>query len=824
MLFNKLKDKLKKKSILNLGKLTNIIPKRIKKIQRRYLIIVGLSVLIPLLSTLTLVILNHIMLQNIISAGTSYLIIAEEEDSQEIHKDEYWWDENFNRPLDPNNGDGGEYEIPAGVYPSNPDLAAKAQILELIKEVAKTVNMNPKDLFTVFYAEHGAAVHFTSNMPNIYTELACVSEYSTYFGSGDVNFGAIDTTQSVKYGPMQFEASKLESEFKTIFNSSILGAQSTATAPVMSQTGGTFARPHPLYFPDAVYNAALRYQTFKPEFIEGTTELDSVDFDKIDLRVPCGLTSADFIDKYINGRLEIKKKNKNYKGSILAGQGSAFLEAEKLYGVNALFLLALAGEEGGWGTSQIALDKNNTFGWAADDSNPYVHAGKYDTPRDGILAVAQKISQMYVNSSTNNQYTIWKMNHSPEPYNKANQGHIYNFRDSWRINVSTIFKQIYKAAQKDGITLSVNGSLVGAASPYDSVTVQSAYLLYDQWYKEVYQALIDEGKLGGTAGQLEPEIGGSGLNTTDQKKLKDVAMAQVGKDYKTGGVGPESFDCSGLVVYVFKEVGITLDWQKYNGGKGRASSMSYACTNISWNDLQPGDLIFRHDGANTTLNNIGHVMIYVGNGEIVHASDYGIGVVTTTVSKFSSNSSYRPMRPNSLVATVTGPPVQGSTGNPSVGTGTIPSGVSTANKDLSKLYPKPRAMAAKLIEECARQGITIRITEGYRSPQRQAWLYAQGRPATPWYHAGNIVTNLNGTKPTPHLIGCAIDVCINMKGVDAYNVGYLKKVGKIGESIGFEWGGSWTSFVDMPHFQYTYGLTSAQIAAGQLPNDTKPNW
>lgn len=106
------------------------------------------------------------------------------------------------------------------------------------------------------------------------------------------------------------------------------------------------------------------------------------------------------------------------------------------------------------------------------------------------------------------------------------------------------------------------------------------------------------------------------------------------------------------------------------------------------------------------------------------------------------------------------------------------------------LYLKP--YATRLIEECKKQGIDIKITETYRSQARQDYLYAQGRT-----RPGNIVTN---AKTSVHTSRKAFDVCINVKG-NEYDEALLKRVGKIGESIGLEWGGNWSSFKDSPHFQ-----------------------
>ena len=85
----------------------------------------------------------------------------------------------------------------------------------------------------------------------------------------------------------------------------------------------------------------------------------------------------------------------NIKGSRLAGKGAIFKEAEKRYGINALYLMAHSALESSWGRSQIARDKNNFFGIAAYDTTPYQSAKSFDNVDKGILGAAKWIRQNY---------------------------------------------------------------------------------------------------------------------------------------------------------------------------------------------------------------------------------------------------------------------------------------------------------------------------------------------------------------------------------------------------------------------------------------------
>ena len=77
--------------------------------------------------------------------------------------------------------------------------------------------------------------------------------------------------------------------------------------------------------------------------------------------------------------------------------------------------------------------------------------------------------------------------------------------------------------------------------------------------------------------------------------------------YQWGGASPSGFDCSGLVMYVFAQIGVSLPHSSYaQFGMGSPVSLS---------QLQPGDLVF-FAGAS-------HVGIYIGGGQFIHAPHTG---------------------------------------------------------------------------------------------------------------------------------------------------------------------------------------------------------
>lgn len=134
-------------------------------------------------------------------------------------------------------------------------------------------------------------------------------------------------------------------------------------------------------------------------------------------------------------------------------------------------------------------------------------------------------------------------------------------------------------------------------------------------------------------------------------------------------------------------------------------------------------------------------------------------------------------------------------------------------KDVDGLDSYVQRLLSELIRRCEDEHLYIKVTDGYRSFDEQNKLYSQGRSSS-----GKVVTNAKGGE-SYHNYGLAVDVAFkkgNTVTWEQYDMNHndvddWKEIGKIGEDIGFEWGGNWTSLVDRPHFQYTYGKTLNEL-------------
>lgn len=134
----------------------------------------------------------------------------------------------------------------------------------------------------------------------------------------------------------------------------------------------------------------------------------------------------------------------------------------------------------------------------------------------------------------------------------------------------------------------------------------------------------------------------------------------------------------------------------------------------------------------------------------------------------------------------------------------------TNSRSLDDLVPPARARVESFLDAAKKQGIDLLVTSTYRDNASQDALYAQGR-TTP----GKIVTNAKAGQSW-HNYRCAVDVVPIVAGKPRWDVKdeVWQQVGALGKAAGLEWAGDWKKFKEYPHFQYTGGLTLAQLQSG----------
>ena len=162
---------------------------------------------------------------------------------------------------------------------------------------------------------------------------------------------------------------------------------------------------------------------------------------------------------------------------------------------------------------------------------------------------------------------------------------------------------------------STDASVVASMSLGDIVTVSS---LLNGWYS-VTTTYGSEGYIRSDFLDLtNSATSTSGGNSS----IVDYAKQFLGTRYIYGGASPSGFDCSGFTMYVYKHFGYSLPHSATSQWQSGMGTRVYSA-----GELQPGDLVFFNDPARNAGKACSHAGIYVGNGQIIHASSSSSGGV-----------------------------------------------------------------------------------------------------------------------------------------------------------------------------------------------------
>jgi cell wall-associated NlpC family hydrolase len=148
-------------------------------------------------------------------------------------------------------------------------------------------------------------------------------------------------------------------------------------------------------------------------------------------------------------------------------------------------------------------------------------------------------------------------------------------------------------------------------------------------YQRQYAALTapqQQQVLAAHGGDTQPVPSGVVAASGAAQKAVDTALAQEGDPYVWGASGPDAFDCSGLMQYAYSAAGVSLPHS--------SASQSRMGTPVSRGQLQPGDLVFFYSP-------VSHVGMYIGNGQMVHASTSGQPVKVASLDSMGSYNSAR---------------------------------------------------------------------------------------------------------------------------------------------------------------------------------------
>ncbi|SCH19004.1 C40 family peptidase [Romboutsia sp. 1001713B170207_170306_H8] len=332
--------------------------------------------------------------------------------------------------------------------------------------------------------------------------------------------------------------------------------------------------------------------------------------------------------------------------NVRSGAGTNNSIIAKIYKNNTVSILE---SSNGWYKIKLS---NGTVGWSASEyitiSGGTSSSSKLGTVTTSVLNVRSGIGTHYSK--------IGKLS-------KGTQVNIHDTQDGWHkvnlANGSTGWVHgDYVSVSGESSTPSTGGTQESISNKYGTVNTSSlnvrsgagtnysriGSVKLGQQYNIVgslngwYQIDLKNGSTGWVSGQylnvsdgtVSNESNSNNSSTTISSAAeRAVALArqQLGKPYGWGAEGPNSFDCSGLTYYVYKQQGITLP-------RSSKSQATYGTT-VSKSELMPGDLVF----FNTNGSGISHVGIYIGDGNMINATKPGDVVKISNI-----NSSYHASR------------------------------------------------------------------------------------------------------------------------------------------------------------------------------------
>ena len=162
------------------------------------------------------------------------------------------------------------------------------------------------------------------------------------------------------------------------------------------------------------------------------------------------------------------------------------------------------------------------------------------------------------------------------------------------------------------------GNTNGTMAPQDNTSREEAVALFLRAYNYI-SPWYENNPLRVITGPVE-------ANSKAQAVVK-LALSFVGYPYRYGQASPETgFDCSGFTWYIYKQFGYNLN--------RTAARQIYDGINVERAQLQPGDIIIMSVAGDITR--VGHVAIYIGDGQMVHAQSTATGVCITPVSSYNA--------------------------------------------------------------------------------------------------------------------------------------------------------------------------------------------
>lgn len=314
-----------------------------------------------------------------------------------------------------------------------------------------------------------------------------------------------------------------------------------------------------------------------------------------------GVTEYNF-DEYGENNFIIIGANGNYGDWDGTGTQEDFINAVAPYAVidmqqhniYASVTIAQAIIESGWGKDSIAINYKNFFGMKAKGAS---NTGNEYWDGTGVSLNASEGGTSYFrvyDSLANSVYDHGRNFHVTATYSA------HGVLDCMSQNLGP--KEQLKRIALSGYAVNRDGSI---AKPDGKHT-------YDEYLYENFIAKYNLTQYDTMTADDFELVGG-------KQDIVELAKSKIGSPYQLGASGPDAFDCSGFVYWVYGQKGVSVP-------RSTASYSSYIGSDreISWDEAQPGDiLIVLASERGTTY---GHAAIYLGNDQYIHAPKPGDSV------------------------------------------------------------------------------------------------------------------------------------------------------------------------------------------------------
>ncbi|MCC0649217.1 NlpC/P60 family protein [Clostridioides sp. ZZV15-6598] len=281
------------------------------------------------------------------------------------------------------------------------------------------------------------------------------------------------------------------------------------------------------------------------------------------------------------------KINKLLKGK-LSNTGNIFVKYSNAYKVNPALMAAISMHESARGTSNIANTKNNFFGMRVDEK--YLSFSSVD---EGIKRGISNLSRNYIHIGRKTLESI------RNKYSSSSD-------KEWVKCVGAFYKQITGNSYDNS-----SGAGVGSNEEAEKNLKDLTYQV-----------------------QNNSNANTSTNNSSKADKLISIAKSKLGCKYVKAAEGPNTFDCSGFTQWCYKQIGIKIPRTVATQSKaGKAVDLK---DRSKW---KAGDLLCRVGGGSSN-----HVMMYIGNGQMIHSPQTGDVVKIQSVESYRSGKGYTHVR------------------------------------------------------------------------------------------------------------------------------------------------------------------------------------